>query len=754
MRHFEKLPFRQRASIRPIPRALALLAAAPLVAHAAGALPNGGHFVAGNGAISANGTSVTINQSTSRGIVDWTSFSIANGNRVTFNNGNGATLNRVTGGDPSVIMGMLTGSGSVYLINPQGVVVSPSGVIATGGRFVASTLDTDNAAFMTGADLRFTGSSKAQIVNLGKIGSSQGDVILIAADEIDNFGTISAPNGTAELAVGQHMLLRDSATGNQVSVLVGSGGTVLNRGAVEAAQINLQAVDGNVFALSGNHAAVRATGTATRAGHVWLVAGNGIVKISNPVEAKNVDGSGGTVDTSAAALAFAGYRPSVLAGVWNIATPTFTVDPAAAAMFSRSLAAGTSIDLQTTGAYGRTGDIDVAKTIDWRGNASLTLGAYRNVSVEKGVALRNEGTGNLTLRADTTAIDNGAGVFNAGTLDWSKSTGIVSLLYDMNGSYSPGTLLSNASWASPLYSGLVTQITGYKLINSGTDLQNVDNDLAGNYALGKDLDMTNAGFNTLADPNNNRNTPDFTGQLDGMWHTISNLAPNDISLFFFQSGTIRDLYVNAETGGAEPNFFSGILAAFNSGTIANVFTSGDIGAGFGFGAKLAGLVGENGGLIARSGSSAGVGGDFASAGLVGDNGGTIVESYVTGGVGSSWRGTVGGLVLTNGGTIQQSYVSAGVFNNNPNDPGGAICDGCKGVSSDVYWNVQTTGYASSGSNLPASNGLTTAQMSNPASFSGWDFGPNGAWAMPAGATQPVLRWQIEHPSGGTPPGAE
>ena len=754
MRHFEQLPFRQRASIRPIPRALALLAAAPLVAHAAGALPNGGHFVAGSGAISANGTSVTINQSTNRGIVDWTSFSIANGNRVTFNNGNGATLNRVTGGDPSVIMGMLTGSGSVYLVNPQGVVVSPSGIISTGGRFVASTLDTDNAAFMAGGDLRFTGSSKAQIVNLGKIGSSQGDVFLIAADEIDNFGTISAPNGTAELTVGQHMLLRDSATGNQVSVLVGSGGTVLNRGAVEAAQINLQAVDGNVFALSGNHAAVRATGTATRAGHVWLVAGNGIVKISNPVEAKNADGSGGIVDTSAAALAF-GLSPSVLAGVWNIATPTFTIDAAAAAMFSRSLAAGTSINLQTTGAYGRTGDIDVAKTIDWSGSASLTLGAYRNVSVEKGVVLRNEGTGNLTLRADTTAIDNGASVFNAGTVDWSRSTGIVSLLYDMNGSYSPGTLLSNASWASPLYSGLVTQITGYKLINSGADLQNVDNDLAGNYALGKDLDMTNAGFNTLADPNNNRNTPWFTGQFDGMWHTISNLSPNDISLFFFQSGTIRDLYVNAQTSGEMPFFSAGILADFNAGTIANVFTSGVIAVPYGFATTLAGLVGENSGLIARSGSSAGVGGDLGSAGLVGNNsGGTIVESYVTGGVGSSSIGTVGGLVLTNGGTIKQSYVSGQVSNLNPNNAGGAICDGCSGVSNDVYWNVQTTGYTSSGSNLPASNGLTTAQMSNPASFSGWDFGPNGAWAMPAGSTQPVLRWQIEHPSGGTPPGVE
>jgi hypothetical protein len=35
-------------------------------------------------------------------------------------------------------------------------------------------------------------------------------------------------------------------------------------------------------------------------------------------------------------------------------------------------------------------------------------------------------------------------------------------------------------------------------------------------------------------------------------------------------------------------------------------------------------------------------------------------------------------------------------------------------------------------------------MSNAASFAGYDFGPNGAWAMPSGATHPVLRSQLAH----------
>ncbi|MEM5369944.1 hypothetical protein V4C53_28445 [Paraburkholderia azotifigens] len=47
-----------------------------------------------------------------------------------------------------------------------------------------------------------------------------------------------------------------------------------------------------------------------------------------------------------------------------------------------------------------------------------------------------------------------------------------------------------------------------------------------------------------------------------------------------------------------------------------------------------------------------------------------------------------------------------------------------------------------GTTIPDANGLTTAQMRNPASFMSYHFGKTGGWAMPAGATHPVLRWQI------------
>jgi hypothetical protein len=80
-------------------------------AEAAGALPAGGHYVAGTGGIASSGATTTITQSSSRGIIDWKSFSIGKGGTVQFDNGSGATLNEVTGGSMSTIAGQLKATG-------------------------------------------------------------------------------------------------------------------------------------------------------------------------------------------------------------------------------------------------------------------------------------------------------------------------------------------------------------------------------------------------------------------------------------------------------------------------------------------------------------------------------------------------------------------------------------------------------------------------------------------------------------------
>ena len=859
------------ASLTPISVAVSLCL--PAVALAAGPLPQGGQFAAGTGSISGTTTSLTINQTSNRGVIDWNSFSIGGGNHVSINNGTGATLNRVTGATASSILGTLSATGSVYLINPQGIVIGSSGVISTGGRFVASTLDTDNAAFMNGSALTFSGPSgtpTGTVANLGKIATSGGDVFLIANKEVDNVGSISAPKGTVEIAAAQQVLLQDSTQSQQVLVQKGSIGTVVNRGVVEAAQISLQAADGNIYALAGNHAVLRATGTATRDGHVWLVADTGRVWLDGPVEATNANGSGGTVDTTAARLRIAG-GPAVQAKQWNITMPSFTIDSIAAPVFQNNLNAGTSINLQTSGAGGTTGDIDVASSIHWNSAASLTLGAYHSLTIEAAALLKNTGSGNLTLRADSQAIDNGGSIINKGTVDWSACGGIVSLFHDMNGTYTPGRLLANPSWTAPPGSGLLTQITSYKLVNFYSDLEHVNDDLAGNYALGRDIDASRSSNGSYV-PIGGGDIA-FTGQFDGQGHTITALTiqgtgPQIVGMFgtVGSGAVVRDLNVNGNVSmGLDPqdnweDAIEGILAGMNQGTLLRVNTSGSIwdvqstqnvaiagglvGVNVGTierssssaivnSGSAGGLVGENDGLIDQSHASGQVQGATAvvitatgPGGLVSDNHGTITQSYATGTVvpecNDSACGNAAGLVYDNVyGVIGQSFatgtVDAGrcganscgmgaglVFDNisakitesyatgtvlangcvSPSNCGsaaGLVYDNNNGliaqsfatglvlgatvqsptgpqrqsygitadnegvIGSDVYWNTQTTGTtigAGLGTPIPAGNGLTTAQMSNPANFSGWNFGAGGDWVLPTGGNHPVLRWQL------------
>ncbi|MCC8401661.1 filamentous hemagglutinin N-terminal domain-containing protein [Paraburkholderia sp. MMS20-SJTN17] len=764
----------------------------------AGVLPQGGTYVAGAGAIAGQGNGLLITQpGSTRGVIEWNSFSVGRNNSVTFDNGSGATLNRVTGGSPSAILGRLSATGSLYVINPQGIVVGPSGVISTGDRFVASTLDICDDAFIKGSGaLKLSGNADASVINLGRISSSGGDVFLIARSAVINAGAVSAPNGTAELAAGGQVLLQNSASSRQVFVQTGSQGAVVNRGRITAAQISLQAADGNVYALAGGGTRIRATGTASREGHVWLVADSGRIKQSAKIAATNADGSGGTVDTQAAHLAF-GKDAMVDAGQWNLSTPAFTIDDAAAHALQRSLNAGTSVDLTTTGANEATGDLAVASSLRWSGPASLTLAAYHEVSVTTDATIANHGAGNLILRADASGIGNGGNVTNHGTLDWSASTGAVSALYDMNGSYLAGTQRTNPEWAAAEFSGLVTQITSYKLVNSLVDLTNVASDLASNYALGRNID---AGATRLP-PIGSINLP-FTGQFDGAGHTIRNFTlgavPGDHGergsvmgahgMFgvIGSAGIVRNLNLAGSTTESTSliQFASyGVLAGVNYGTVLFDSTAGSINlmTGFNYVTYSGGLVGYNYGLIQRSSSSVSVAAQYTVGGLVGDNlaMGRIVQSYASGNVTAGpYSGGGGGLAGINGGSVAQSYAtgsvryigscpggnscgSAGLVQSNSGTisesfavgpvlqrPAGIVAFNSVPISTDVFWNTETTlapVAVLSGPGLPASNGLTTAQMSMASSFASYDFGPNGTWAMPAGASHPILRWQLAHP---------
>lgn len=208
-----------------------------------------------------------VQQSGQYGIINWGTFSIDQGNAAQFSNGNGTTLNRVTGGQMSSILGSLTATGSVYLVNPNGIVIGKTGVVNTGGRFVATTLDMSDADLLDGGDMTLAGDSDAYVVNLGQVSSMGGDVALVARHVV-NEGSLSAPNGTVGLVAGRQILLRDAAVDDGLfSVLVGGADTsVTDSGAIKAAAAELRANGGNVYALAGNTSStVEATGEIGRA---------------------------------------------------------------------------------------------------------------------------------------------------------------------------------------------------------------------------------------------------------------------------------------------------------------------------------------------------------------------------------------------------------------------------------------------------------------------------------------------------------
>ncbi len=692
---FRFAPFALRISLVCVYSTFHFAVAAPA------ALPQGGQFVAGSGKISGSCGGLDISQSTARGIIDWKSFSIGGGRTVYINNGSGATLNRVTGRDLSLIEGQLKATGSVYLINPQGIVVGPHGTITTGGRFVASTLDTSNSDFLSAGNATFAGTSGASVVNLGKISSTGGDVFLISRNLVANGGTLQATKGSAELDVGANVLLQDSSSGQQVFVDAGSKGTVVNTGAIRAAQISLQAADGNIYALAGRSGALRATGTATRAGEVWLVADSGAVHANGTIIAKNADGTGGTVSTRAKTLDFSGA--TVQASQWTIDSPNLTIDSGDARAVSRSLSDGTSVTVATTGTTAadgtvtNVGDITLGSSIDWGGSASLALNAAGSVTIQPYVTLANRGTGDLTLRADAAGIDNGSSVTNHGTIDWSRSTGLVSALYDMNGTYTPGTLKSNAQWRAPEYSGYQTQITGYELVNSFSDLQNIGANLAGNYALGEDLELNgNEQDGTIGGT--------FTGQLDGMGHSIDSVymrfdyGTPDTGLFYEigSAGVVRNFNLtNFGFDTAGYGGITGVLAGINDGLITHVsiapngtaIASDQVSGGFG------GIVGINNGTIADSSTYTFVGASGYVGGIAAINNGLIVQSATNGvltdtsGYGDS--AYIGGIASINYGTISQSSSGESMSSGfeDPHSGGFLNGNGVAGIAHDNYGTI-------------------------------------------------------------------
>ncbi|HEX7384806.1 MAG TPA: filamentous hemagglutinin N-terminal domain-containing protein, partial [Burkholderiaceae bacterium] len=199
-------------------------------------LPSGMSTVAGQASAVTVGNTLTVTNAPGT-ILNWKSFSIGAQNAVRFEQSSASSqvLNRVTGTDPSAILGSLTSNGRVWLLNPNGVLFG-QGARVDVASLVTSTLNLNDTDWLAGR-YRFTQGSEpaAGIVNQGELRSSLGGHVALIGGTVRNDGDISAPGGQIVVAAGSDVELLDTATPN-VGVRVNAGeGNALNLGRLIAA---------------------------------------------------------------------------------------------------------------------------------------------------------------------------------------------------------------------------------------------------------------------------------------------------------------------------------------------------------------------------------------------------------------------------------------------------------------------------------------------------------------------------------------
>ncbi|MEW6278777.1 MAG: filamentous hemagglutinin N-terminal domain-containing protein, partial [Candidatus Eremiobacterota bacterium] len=195
---------------RRLQQAIGALLGVSLVASPALAKPEDGTVVAGQATISSQDQATIINQLTNKAIIDWGRFGINPNEIVRFIQPSqmAVILNRVTGGDPSIILGQMQANGTVFLLNPNGIIFGPGSQINVGS-LVASTLSMTNDDFMSG-NYRLTQDMTrelAAVINQGTITVTPGGFAILAAPMVSNEGVIVANLGKVVLGSTQEMTI-------------------------------------------------------------------------------------------------------------------------------------------------------------------------------------------------------------------------------------------------------------------------------------------------------------------------------------------------------------------------------------------------------------------------------------------------------------------------------------------------------------------------------------------------------------------
>ena len=204
-----------------------------------------------------------------------------------------SALFRVFSGDGTQILGRFDANGSVYLIDPAGILFGPGSQINV-NRLIASGLNMSNDAFddvLEGGEMVFSGGN-GNVTNRGAITANS---VYLIGQKILNNGTIIAPDGLVVMAAGEQVSLAQD--GSNVSVVVSDFGGVdpdiRNSNNVDVLNGKIVLAAGDTFSRAIRNVGILAAQGGTVTAHAAIVENRG--KIDASSFPPSADAGGGSI---------------------------------------------------------------------------------------------------------------------------------------------------------------------------------------------------------------------------------------------------------------------------------------------------------------------------------------------------------------------------------------------------------------------------------------------------------------------------
>lgn len=652
--------------------------------------PTGGQVAAGSASIQTSASQVTVNQQSNKAIINWQGFSVNQGESTRFNqpSANSITLNRVTGQDPSKILGNLSANGQVWLVNPNGVYFGANATVDVSG-LLATTHDIGNDNFMAGNyQFNTPGRADASIVNAGSITINNAGLAAFVAPAVRNDGVILARLGQVEMASGTGFSLDlygdrliELAVDPQAIQAYTTDGEALssfveNNGSIEAQTVVMSAnavrdVVDDVINMSGH---ITAT-TASQSGGKIILGGDvsqGDINVSGTLDASATNqsapadggeiivygdnttiestavlkaeggtagGDGGFIETSGTQVIFdkdmqiSTYAENGDNGTWLVDPGDFVIVPDDSAQTANAIGAITLMELLAVN------NVTLQATATLVGGNSLDGG---NIIVDGSFSYG--GTSTLTLWADqsihinaeVSLFDNAQIVIDAlryfdnNIVNFAAPEPMVFHFRENGGEFAGSLDLFDSS-------NITIDGAAYNVIRNYNQLSSIT-DMNGLYVLGNDITVSNTdpAFVPIGYVDQVNGADPFNGIFNGLGHVVSDITISDPGLIF--TGFIADLGSGQLTATGLENasisafeVVGGLAGRANTNAlIYNSYFKGNV--------------------------TSSIGGEVSQAGgLVGSNLGQLAYSHFEGSV--SAADYAGGLVASNNGTIYQGYVS-------------------------------------------------------------------------------------------------